>query len=220
MNTFYLTREQARRIDQRAIEGGGFCGMVLMENAGRGCVESLLRRGVRGPVLICCGKGNNGGDGLVMARWLALAGVEARVLVWGPIDAAAPDALANYRILESVGYPLRLISCGTGLAELREAAEGIDWVVDALLGTGARGTPRAPLDEVITAINGLPVPCCAVDIPSGLDADTGEPASPTIRARLTCTMVAPKVGFQSSAAREYLGEVDVVQIGVPYSWLR
>ena len=220
MNTLYLRREQARQVDRWAMDCLGLSGQVLMENAGRGCVESLLRRGVRGPVLVCCGKGNNGGDGLVIARWLAIAGVEARVIVWGPVDHAAADAIANLRILEAAGHVVHVVSDGTGLPELMQYAQGGDWIVDALLGTGTVGAPREPLSSVIEAINQLPAKRCAIDIPSGLDADTGTVSGSVIRADLTCTMVAPKIGFQTSSALPFLGEVEIVSIGFPLAWLR
>ena len=94
-----LSREQSRAVDRRAIDHYGMTGLVLMENAGRGCARWLRRWGVSGPVVICCGKGNNAGDGFVIARHLELHGVDVRVLLWCPSESLAGDALANYRIL-------------------------------------------------------------------------------------------------------------------------
>ena len=219
MNTLYLTREQARQVDQFAASEFGVDDLVLMENAGRGCSDVLLRNGVRGPVLICCGKGNNGGDGLVMARHLLIRGIASRTLIWGTVEQLSPSALANCRILERGGYPVHWISSGAGLERLEHEAQGVDWVVDALLGTGALGPPRSPLDEVIRFLNQRLAPRFAIDSPSGLDADSGVPANPTIRAALTCTMVAQKVGFQNRQAQAVLGTVEVVEIGIPLAWV-
>lgn len=219
MNSLYLTREQARRVDRSAMLEIGFDDRVLMENAGRGCTDSLLRNGALGPVLICCGKGNNGGDGLVIARHLLIRGIRSRTLIWGTAEQLSPSTLANCRILERGGYPVQWIPSGSGLETLAHESQGVDWVVDALLGTGAQGLPRSPLDDVIRFVNALSALRFAIDIPSGLDADSGVPAETTIRAAVTCTMVAEKRGFQNPLAKSVLGTVEVVDIGVPLAWV-
>src|SRR5262245_25447385 len=187
-----LTRAQVREIDRRAIEEYGVPGVVLMENAGRGAAEVLLSLGVGGPAVICCGKGNNGGDGLVIARHLDNRGVGVRVLLFARPDELTGDAAANYRIIERSGLPIVIEpDLGTLLAE-RSAAT---WVVDALFGTGLTGAVRPPFNGIIAAINGSGRPVLAVDIPSGLDCDTGLSPGPTVRAAHTVTFVAEKVGF-------------------------
>jgi NAD(P)H-hydrate epimerase len=186
-----------------------------MENAGRGVADRLEALGISGPVVICCGKGNNAGDGFVIARHLDLRGREVRVLVWAGADELTGDAGVNFRVLQPMQLPLALLGKGHDAAQLDAALAGATWIVDALLGTGARGEPRAPLDAVIDQLNASPVPKLAVDLPSGLDCDTGEAARHTIRAAHTCTFVAPKLGFLTPGADRYTGQVHVLDIGAP-----
>jgi NAD(P)H-hydrate epimerase len=210
-----LTRDQVRSIDRRAIDEFGMSGLVLMENAGRGCVEVLATLGCRGPVGIVCGKGNNAGDGFVMARHLDLRGVAVQVLLLGPPGDLSGDAAANYTIATKSGIPLLDLSGIYDAARLEVSLAGCEWIVDALLGTGATGPPRPPWDEAIRLLNRHPARRLAVDLPSGLDCDTGLPAEPTFRADHTCTFVARKIGFDNPAAAEFLGTVHVVDIGAP-----
>lgn len=210
-----LTRDQVREIDRRAAEEYGLPGIVLMENAGRGCVLSLLAQGCQGPVVICCGKGNNGGDGFVIARHLEASGLAVKVLLLANPDSLRGDALANYEVARRSNIPIRHLPPVVAAADIDVELAGAEWIVDALLGTGATGHPQPPLATVIERINAAPARCLAVDLPSGLDCDTGEPASPTIRADLTCTFVARKQGFANPAAGPFLGNVEVVDIGVP-----
>ena len=210
-----LTREQVRELDRRAIEQFGVPGVVLMENAGRGCAELLRRLGVHGRVIVCCGKGNNGGDGFVIARHLDNAGVEVRVLLFARPDSLTGDAAINYRILARSGPPITVFGDAVEEAKLRGELVGAEWLVDALFGSGLQGPVRPPLDRVIEAINAAGARVLAVDIPSGLDADTGLPQGPTIRATHTATIAAPKKGFARPEASAYLGQVHVIDMGVP-----
>ncbi len=207
-----LTREQSRELDRRAIAEYGISGLVLMENAGRGCVDVLERLGIDGPIVILCGKGNNAGDGFVIARHLEIRGYTCRVLLLGRGEDLRADAAANFAILLKAGVPIV------------EQAENFDedsrdcaWIVDALLGTGTQGEPRPPLDAAIDWINARPAHAkvLAVDVPSGLDCDTGQPATHTVRADHTCTFAATKVGFNKPAAQPFTGTVHVCDIGVP-----
>ncbi len=168
-----------------------------------------------GPVAICCGKGNNAGDGFVIARHLDLRGHPVRVLLWAEPEELSGDAAANFHILQKTDVPIEVFGAAHDAARLSELLEGAAWIVDALLGTGARGDPRPPLDDVIEQINAARASKLAVDLPSGLDCDTGQPARPTIRAAGTCTFVAAKVGFAAPEAAPYLGHVHVLDIGTP-----
>lgn len=210
-----LNREQTREIDRRAVEEYGMSSLVLMENAGRGVADKLSQWGATGPVVICCGKGNNGGDGFVLARHLDLRGVPVRVLVWAEVDELLGDAGVNFRILQKSAVPIDLFGRQHDASRLARQLTGAEWVVDALLGTGATGEPRPPLDEVIEQLNASAVPIVAIDLPSGLDCDTGARALATIRARHTCTFVAAKPGFYAAGAASYTGEVHVLDIGAP-----
>lgn len=220
MDFAVLTREQTRQIDRAAMEEYGMSGLVLMENAGRGATDVLCCENIAGPVLICCGKGNNAGDGFVIARHLDLRGRQARVALWADPAELQGDAAANFAILQKTDVPIILFPPDfAGKQSARRAfADEIaraDWIVDALLGTGARGEPRAPFDAVIDAINAAGKPVLAVDLPSGLDCDSGQPAAHTIRACICCTFAAAKPGLLDPKAAAYVGRIHVCDIGVP-----
>jgi NAD(P)H-hydrate epimerase len=186
-----------------------------MENAGRGCADLLCRLGIHGKVVICCGRGNNAGDGFVIARHLELRGKEVRILLWDDPAKLRGDAAANYEILVRGGVSMRVFSSEYEPGALAEELTNVDWIVDALLGTGAEGAPRPPLDGVIDFVNLCDARKFAVDVPSGLDCDSGSAAPTTFRADHTATFVAPKIGFLVSTARAYLGLVHVLDIGAP-----
>jgi NAD(P)H-hydrate epimerase len=210
-----LSRDEVREIDRRAIDQFGMSGLVLMENAGRGCADVLCRLGCDGKIVIVCGRGNNAGDGFVIARHLELRGADVRVVLLGNPRSLRGDAAANFNILRSSGLPMAELFDDFEPAALMREIAGAQWIVDAMLGTGAAGSPRAPWDSVIEILNDLPAQRLAVDLPTGLDCDTGLPCPTTFRAHCTCTFVAPKLGFALAAARPYLGMVEVIDIGVP-----
>ncbi len=214
-----LTCEQVRQVDRLAIDELGMCGLVLMENAGRGIVELLTREQATGRALICCGRGNNAGDGFVIARHLDLRGWQVEVLCWVDPERLEGDARANYSLLQSTSVVVQ-IGTGSETPEFAAQYESVDWVIDALLGTGTRGAPRPPFDQAIRAMNRLPARRLAVDLPSGLDADSGQPADPTLRADWTCTFVAAKPGLLTSQAGPFVGQLHLIDIGVPRKLLQ
>lgn len=220
----FLTREQVRRVDQRAIEAFGVPGIVLMENAGRGAAEIIHATCPAAQrALIACGPGNNGGDGFVIARHLANSGWMVELLLACPADRITGDALVNHEIIRRMKLSCAVIADARDAESALERIAPADVIVDALLGTGAAGPPREPIASLIRAINeahrrasAQPAPSVfAVDIPSGLDCDTGDAADPTVRADHTITFVARKIGFRNPAARDLLGRVHVVDIGAP-----
>lgn len=232
MEPLRLTRDQSRLVDRRAIEDYGISGLVLMENAGRGCVDVLERLGIDGPVVILCGKGNNAGDGFVIARHLEIRGYTCRVLLLSPPHELRGDAATNFAILQKTNVPIIEIGAASRAArsgqtnagpprldgptsQLDEHARDATWIIDALLGTGATGDPRPPFDTAIDWMNAHPAKKLAVDLPSGLDCDTGQPAVHTVRADHTCTFAAMKIGFNQPAAKPFTGNVHVCDIGVP-----
>jgi NAD(P)H-hydrate epimerase len=225
MEPVALTRQQSREIDRIAIEEYGIPGIVLMENAGRGCVDVLERLGIEGPVIILCGKGNNAGDGFVIARHLEIRGHACRVVLLCPPDEFRGDAAANFAVLEKTRVPIIDLSQRAGASppplhdslatEIAHHSAGPDWIIDALLGTGAVGEPRPPIDAAIEWFNAQRARKLAVDVPSGLDCDTGQPARHTVRADHTCTFGALKIGYAQPAAEEFTGTVHVCDIGVP-----
>ena len=209
-----ISRDEARELDRRAIEDLGVPSIVLMENAGRGTAELLLRLGIHGRVIVCCGKGNNGGDGLVIARHLANAGCDVSVLLFARPSELSPDAAIQWNVVQKMRLPAQIALQPLDEMTLATSFAKAEWIVDALFGTGLTGPVRSPFDRIITLINGSPARVLAVDIPSGLDADTGEPLGPTIRAEHTVTFVAPKLGFRNPAAAAFTGQVHVADIGV------
>ncbi len=217
----FLSRDQVRSIDHRAINEYGIPGMLLMENAGRGAADLLMEQGINGPVSICTGKGNNGGDGFVMARHLEAAGHDVQVLLFSNPQDLTGDAKANYQILDRAGTATRALwRTEQDLPELPQILGAADWVVDALLGTGIQGPVREPFDRVISAINESAGKVFAVDLPSGLDCDTGRPLGQCIQATITGTFVAQKQGFAEASSQDFTGEVRVLPIGIPASLMK
>jgi NAD(P)H-hydrate epimerase len=215
-----LTREQARELDRRAMQEFGVPGVVLMENAGRGMAELLRALGIHGRVVVCCGKGNNGGDGFVIARHLDNAGVDVRVLLFTDPGQLIGDAAVNFRILAASRVPLEVFADSTLDEEkLKRELALADWIVDALFGSGLRGEVQPPFHRVIAFINDSPARVFAVDIPSGLDSDTGLPLGIAVRARHTATVAALKKGFSQLGAAAWLGQVHVIDMGAPRALL-
>ena len=223
MGRIILTREEVRALDRRAIQQWGWSSLVLMENAGRGVVDVLFDvdpalQGTQDPeaVTIVCGKGNNGGDGFVIARHLAIRGVGCRVFLAVPEGEIGGDARANLELLQRSGIPIAAWSeeIPSKSSATSQPARG-RWLIDGLLGTGSHGSPRPPYDAIIHWMNAQSCQKLALDVPSGLDCDTGEAAEPTFRADHTCTFAALKVGFEQPASRAWTGAVHVVSIGIP-----
>lgn len=214
---WFLSRDEVREVDRRAIDEYGVPGVVLMENAGRGAAELLVRQGIAGEVVICCGAGNNGGDGYVMARHLELAGNRVQVLSICPLEQLRGDARINAEIARRAGIDLCEV---TDASAWRTDLTGAAWIVDALLGTGLQGAVRPAYAAAIEAINAAGARVLAVDLPSGLDCDTGAPCGPCIRADVTATFVAWKRGFAAPSAAAFLGPVHVIDIGAPLQLLR
>jgi NAD(P)H-hydrate epimerase len=215
-----LSREQVRQVDRRAIDEYGMSGLVLMENAGRGVAETMLTIGVTGPVVVCCGKGNNGGDGFVIARHLDNQGKLVRVLLFADPLELRGDAAANWSIIEKAGLTRDVVHKHVTAEQILPRLAAADWIVDALLGTGATGDPQPPYNVAIQTINLASRKVMAVDLPSGLDCDTGAAAQDTVVADRTCTFIAVKSGFLAAGADRFTGRVHVIDIGVPTRLVR
>lgn len=222
-----LSRNEVRDVDRRAIDEFGMTGLVLMENAGRNASELLCREGVPERVVVCAGKGNNGGDGFVMARHLESRGADVLVLLFANPSDLSGDAAANWHILEHGETPRIVLGSHPELGDVDHHLSGAQWIVDALLGTGTVGTLREPYRTAIAAINRSGKRVLAVDLPSGMDCDTGQPieASPDgtpvcVKAQQTVTFVARKRGFENPASRAFTGQVHVVDIGIPLKLLK
>ena len=220
MTVPFLSREEVRTVDEIAINRLGIPGLVLMENAGKNSAALLSQLGIQGKVTICCGKGNNGGDGFVIARHLAILHHEVEILLCADPEQLSSDAAVNYLICRNLKIPLQTFfqkEChyDDDVRAISKLLNGADWIVDALLGTGLTGAPRSPLDEIISLINRTEKQILAIDVPSGLDCNTGLPLGKTVKANQTVTFVAAKQGFEVNKSRQWTGTVHVVDIGLP-----
>ncbi len=191
--------------DEWAIERRGVPGVDLMERAGVGLARVTATAADPGPVRIVCGKGNNGGDGLVVARLLREEGREVDVLAVGDLSETKGDARANLDRLP--GDSPRPFTA--------DGLEGSGAIVDAMLGTGFEGTPREPVAGAIRAINDAQAVVVACDVPSGVNASTGEVEADAVRARVTATFHGPKIGLYVDPGKEHAGRVEVIEIGIP-----
>jgi NAD(P)H-hydrate epimerase len=206
-----LTREQVRAIDRRATEEYRVPSILLMENASRGVADAAERYFLPRPsrVLVLCGGGNNGGDGLAAARHLHNRGHALTIGLLTDPARYRGDAKINWDIIQS----MRLPASPTDPDAIRRTRA--DLILDAIFGTGLTDAPRDPFPQIVDAIRAHGAPVLAVDLPSGLDCDTGRPPGACVRATRTVTFVAEKTGFANPVARQYTGEITVADIGCP-----
>lgn len=207
-----LSRRQVREVDRRAIEEFGVPGVVLMENASRSVAEVAweeLEKASSRKVLILCGGGNNGGDGLAAARHLHNFGAEVVVGLFADPAKYRGEALVNWEVVRA----MKLRTVGVTPEVVRESDVGL--IVDALFGTGLTSPARDPFPELVRAIEAKGTRVLAVDLPSGLDCDTGAALGSALKAAMTVTFVAEKLGFANPDARAYTGAVTVADIGCP-----
>lgn len=209
-----LTRAQVREVDRIAVEQFGMTGLVLMENAGRNAAQVCLDAFEKEhPFIIVCGTGNNGGDGCVMARHLHNAGRNVTLLAMGAEDRRSGDLRSNLNILRKMRVPI-IEAFGPG--DLFEISHSRCVLIDAILGTGFQGEVRDEAAAIIQTMMSVERHAVvAVDIPSGLDADSGEPSNAAVRADITLTFVDAKIGFTMPSASAFVGRVEVIDIGVP-----
>ena len=216
-----LSRDDVRNLDRIAMEKYGISGLSLMENAGwnlaRETLAELKAGKLREPLLVMAGRGNNGGDGLVAARHLSARGVDCRVVMIGTDKPSTDEALANFELAGDTGVKIlptgpNDISIFVGLLEKTKS------VVDAVLGTGLTGRLKGVTADALAILADSNLPVIAADIPSGLDANTGEPLGKVPQAIVTVTFAASKPGFTS--AEEFTGEVRVADIGAPWDIVR
>lgn len=211
----YISVREARRIDEAARERFGIPALVLMENAGSAVAAEVLGRRRAGAVVVICGKGNNGGDGFVCARHLLSAGIIPRVFLLSGFRGVKNEAAVNLRALRRLGCPVTPLI--TGVVPLKKALRISGLVVDALLGTGGRGAVTGIYAEAIDAVNSSGKFVLSVDVPSGLDADTGLVRGACINAGLTVTFFAPKQGMRKNKGPGVCGSVKVAGLGLPLS---
>jgi NAD(P)H-hydrate epimerase len=214
-----LNTEQMREADRRAIEDLGIPSIVLMENAGRQAVaamEAAFDDLATSHVGVLCGRGNNGGDGFVVARTLLQRGVDVAVFVIGAVADVRGDARTNLEILGRIGLTVvEITSAQDWELHFTEVSE-CDVVVDAILGTGFRGRLSGLLESVVVDVNGLGVPIVALDLPTGLSADAHTVEGAAIEATMTVTMAAPKIPLVFPPADSRAGDLVIADIGIPY----
>jgi NAD(P)H-hydrate epimerase len=213
-----LTRKQVRWIDRLSVEIYKIPGVVLMENAARAAadVASEMLALKRGQVLLFCGGGNNGGDGLAVARHLHNRGIEISILPTADPAKYQGEALTNWEIVQAMKLPVVRLgqeNPGSNLPEF--FLRNVTLIVDAIFGTGLTTPPRPPFPEIVETLNHSNIPILSIDLPSGLDCDTGLPLGSCIRATRTITFVAEKIGFANPAAAQFLGTVSIGDIGCP-----
>lgn len=213
-----LTAAEMREADRRTIQAIGVPGRVLMESAGRG-VAGAMEEHLDGldakSIVIVCGKGNNGGDGLVLLRSLAGLDYQVRAVVLGSFDDLPPDALGNLQSALKLELPIDLVTNETEWRAALEEMWSAQVIVDAIFGTGLTRAAEGLSRRAIEDINALDATRVSIDLPSGLSADTGRVLGATIDADLTVALAAPKVCHFVSPACEFCGVVEIVEIGIP-----
>jgi hydroxyethylthiazole kinase-like uncharacterized protein yjeF len=210
--------EEMQELDRKAIETYRIPGMILMENAGRGAAEVISHTFPdihKKKIAIISGKGNNGGDGFVIARYLLNQGVSVRVYLLADPKGLRGDAETNFNIFQRMKGEVISVPSSKDYVRVKKDLEKFDILVDGIFGTGLDAEVRGYYREVIDHLNTLQRPIVAIDIPSGLDADTGKPLGTAIRAFLTITFGLPKVGHLLPPGIDYVGEVRVIDIGLP-----
>ncbi|MBF0175538.1 MAG: NAD(P)H-hydrate dehydratase [Magnetococcales bacterium] len=217
-----LTGAQMAAVDRRTIEELGLPGIVLMENAGAGVVETLRQHVpdlLQRRVVVVAGLGNNGGDGFVVARRLLQSGVAVQVFLLGEGDRLRGDALTNHRVYQGLQGACRQVTSSDDLPGLRHALSHAGVVVDALFGTGLQREITGLFAEVVTAINQSGKLVLAVDLPSGVAADDGRVLGVAVRAHWTVTFAAEKIGHRTHPGAALCGVITVVPIGIPERYL-
>jgi NAD(P)H-hydrate epimerase len=212
-----LNRDQVRRIDRLAVEQYKIPGVVLMENAARAAAdvacEMLHER--PGSVLLLCGGGNNGGDGLAVARHLHNRGFALTIALTSDPAKYHGEALVNWQIVEAMQLPVTRLAQQSPGSLLPGLLRDSALLIDAIFGTGLTEPPRPPFVEIVQIVNRAGLPVLAIDLPSGMDCNTGLPLGACIRATRTITFAAEKIGFARPEAAQYLGKVTVGDIGCP-----
>jgi hydroxyethylthiazole kinase-like uncharacterized protein yjeF len=214
-----VTAAEMRELDRRTIEEVGVPSLVLMENAGRTTYQVLRREfpGLAGPVAVVAGRGNNGGDGFVVARYLANGRIPVTVFLLAEKGQVQGDARVNLDILDHMGVEVVEVLAQADLSPALHHLSRAELIVDALLGTGLNSPVSGLMGELIERLNHLRPPVLAVDIPSGLSAHTGEPLGAAVRAQVTVTYGFPKIGQILPPGRDFVGRLWQVDISIPPS---
>lgn len=213
-----VTTSEMKKLDKVAIETYGIPGIVLMENAGRGAADIILRHFgdvQKKKVGIFVGKGNNGGDGLVIGRYLHQRGVPVKIYLLTQKDQISGDAKVNLDIVSRMKVPMSEIPGKKTLSQYKGEIDHLSLVVDSIFGTGLKSEVKGIFRDIIGYINDLEVPIVAVDTPSGLDCDNGRPNGICVKADLTITFGLPKLGQLIHPGLDFVGGLEVIDIGIP-----
>src|SRR4029450_177465 len=213
-----LNTQQMREADRQTIDEIGLPSLVLMENAGRQAVaamEAAFEDLATSKVAVLCGRGSNGGDGFVVARTLAQRGIEAMVFLLGSVGDVRGDARINLEILGHVGLTVvEIANAQEGEVHFSEISE-CELIVDAIVGTGFPGPLTGLLETVVADVNGLGVPVVAIDLPTGVSADSHEVEGEAIEAAMTVTLAAPKIPLNLPPVDAHGGDLVIADIGIP-----
>lgn len=212
------TAEQMQELDRKAIEIYGIPGIVLMENAGRGAAEVISHSFPdlqKKKIAIIAGKGNNGGDGLVIARYLMNRGMSVKVYLLTDPKSLRGEAETNFNIFHRMKGEIVPLPSSKDYIKMKRDLERFDLLVDGIFGTGLDAEVRGYYREVIEHLNTLQKPVVAIDVPSGLDVNTGKPLGVAVRATLTITFGLPKIGHLIPPGIDYVGKIKVIDIGFP-----
>lgn len=216
LESLVLSTEQVRRVDALAVERFGMNSLVLMENAALGCVAWLKSQFPNCPqTLILCGRGNNGGDGLAIARHLQTAGWPVRVVMATDRGQLSPDARANFDILTASGDSRVVMHADGGVPPETVFSRTPGVILDCMLGTGASGPLRPPFEQWSAWANSQSATRVAIDVPTGVDAETGVCSETFFQADATLTFVARKPGMLAENADQLFGRIQVLPIGIP-----
>ena len=212
--------ETMRAIDEEAIKGYGLPGIALMENAGRSVVEVILKNF---PILkdkkvsIFCGKGNNGGDGMVVARHLKNNGIKPSVYLFGEEESITGGSAINLNVWKEMGGVVHPVLCESDLKQHNISIIHSTLLVDALLGTGLKKDVKGVYSDAISLLNHANIPVVSVDSPSGLDCSTGKVLGKAVKANITVTFGLPKIGLMIHPGVEHTGKLVTTDIGIPSS---
>ncbi len=215
---YLVSASEMRTMDRQTIEDFGLPGRLLMENAGRGATRFLIESFpdiAQYKVGIIAGRGNNGGDGFVIARYLAQKHIDTSVYLLAQKDQVKGDALANIELMRPLGIPVVELPDTKSFAKYQKGMLAIDLWIDGILGTGLKSDVRGYFKDIIAFINGLSKPVFAIDIPSGLNSDTGQPCGISIQAAATATFAYAKPGHILWPGAGFTGRLNIVDIGIP-----
>ena len=214
-----VTAARMREIDRQATQERGLRVIDLMENAGRAVaaeVQAYFGKVHPGRIAVCCGRGANGGDGLVAARYLKEDGLQVQVFLCAPKGSYPEPVAVNLERAKAAGIA---VAATEDEAALQTGLAQADVILDGLLGTGSSGKPTGIIVKVIEAMASSGKPVAAIDLPSGLDPDTGAAQGACAPAVLTLTLGLPKIGLLAAQARQYVGEIKVLDVGFPQDLL-